>query len=77
MSDVQRTDYIAGYFDPAELVANYQCGHCKSSTELATGDHGGMRLVISHDAGCPVLNGVLSVLPDAQRAASAPDAFRL
>lgn len=61
MSDVQRTDYIAGYFDPAELAANYQCGHCTSDTEITTGDHGGLRLV----------------LPDAQRAASAPDAFRL
>ena len=77
MSDVQRTDYIAGYFNPAELAANYQCGHCTSHTEVTTGDHGGLRLVIQHDSGCPVLNGILSVLPDAQRAASAPDAIRL
>lgn len=77
MSTPARTDYIAGYFDPAELAANYKCGHCDSDTEVTTGDHGGLRLVIHHDSGCPVLNGVLSVLPDAQRAASAPDAIRL
>ncbi|MGW3134391.1 hypothetical protein [Streptomyces sp. NPDC001139] len=77
MSTPERTDYVAGYFNPAELAQNYRCSHCRSTTEVTTGEHGGLRLVISHDPGCPVLNGVLSVLPDAQRAASAPDAIQL
>jgi hypothetical protein len=75
VSSPQRSDYIAGYFDPADLAANYQCGHCNSDTELGTDDRGGPRLVIRHDSGCPVLTGVLSALPDALRAV-VPDTFR-
>lgn len=71
-----RTDYVIGYFDPADLAANYQCGHCLSETALGTDlDTGGPRLEIRHDDGCPVLTGVLSALPDAVRAAI-PDTFR-
>ncbi|MFF7763120.1 hypothetical protein [Streptomyces griseorubiginosus] len=76
MPATYRTDYVIGDIDPANLAANYHCGHCHSETALGTDpDTGGPRLEIRHDDGCPVLTGVLSVLPDAVRAV-VPDTFR-
>jgi hypothetical protein len=76
MSTPQRSDYVIGDFDPADLAANYQCGHCNSDTEVGLDDFGGPRLVIHHDPGCPVLSGALSAMPDALRAAT-PDEEQL
>ncbi|MFJ9217880.1 hypothetical protein ACIRJL_17210 [Streptomyces sp. NPDC102383] len=74
-----RTDTIVGA--PALLaafLANYQCGHCNSETNLRPDRYGNPHLFISHDDGCPVLTGALSAAPDAARAAAGPipDTFR-
>ncbi|MFF3461006.1 hypothetical protein ACWCQN_39905 [Streptomyces sp. NPDC001984] len=73
----KRTDYLIGDLNPTAIAANYQCGHCNSTTELRT-INGLVRVAIHHDDGCPVLNGVLSSAPDALRAlvGSIPDTFR-
>lgn len=58
------------------LAANYRCGHCNSEpTKLTPDEHGMWHLAIPHDAGCPVLTGAISALPDAIRA-TIPDTFR-
>ncbi|WP_327169206.1 hypothetical protein [Streptomyces subrutilus] len=52
-----------------QLVARYRCSHCNSETEPWTDHHGHLHLNIRHDAGCPVLDGALSSIPDTLRAA--------
>lgn len=54
------------------FLANYQCGHCNSETEVAQDQHGIVHLITRHDDGCPVLNGVISSAPDVARAAAGP-----
>lgn len=73
-----RTDWLVGQINAEAIAAAYQCGHCKSTTELRT-TNGIVRVAIHHDDGCPVLTGVLSSAPDALRAVAAgtvPDTFR-
>ncbi|MFD5105717.1 hypothetical protein [Streptomyces cinereoruber] len=60
-----RTSIAAGTTTAiATLIANYQCGHCISTTELINDAH----LLIHHDDHCPVLTGTLSATPDVLRA---------
>ncbi|WP_327662448.1 MULTISPECIES: hypothetical protein [unclassified Streptomyces] len=73
----ERTDTIIG--TPAlvaAFLANYQCGHCNSETELRHDQYGNPHLITSHDDGCPVLTGALSSAPDVARAATIPNTFR-
>ncbi|MFD5506990.1 hypothetical protein ACFWIB_04335 [Streptomyces sp. NPDC127051] len=53
----------------AAIVANYSCGHCSSETKPWTDRHGQLHINVHHDDGCPVLEGALSAVPDAFRAA--------
>ncbi|WP_326614959.1 hypothetical protein OHA57_04615 [Streptomyces anulatus] len=57
---------------PAELLEfarTYTCGHCSGDTmRLAKEDDGVWHGYFSHDAGCPVVNGVISSIPDSVRA---------
>lgn len=67
------TDVVAGTTTAiTRLIAQYKCGHCNSETEPWTDSHGHLHLNICHDAGCPVLEGTLSSLPDTFRAATTP-----
>lgn len=67
------TTYAAGPTDLIALItANYHCGHCNSTTEAWTDQHGNPHLNIHHDDGCPVLDGTLSAAPDVARAAQPP-----
>lgn len=75
----ERTDTIIS--TPAHiaaLLANYQCGHCNSTTEIRHDQHGNPTMVTHHDDGCPVLTGALPSAPDVVRAAlgAIPDTFR-
>ncbi|MFC8866382.1 hypothetical protein ACFUAC_01670 [Streptomyces sp. NPDC057148] len=77
--EITRTDTIVGTPEHvAAFLANYQCGHCNSETEIRTDQNGITHLVTHHDDGCPVLVGALSSAPDVARAASKaiPDTFR-
>jgi hypothetical protein len=74
-----RTDTIVGTPEHlAAFLANYQCGHCNSETEIRHDQHGNPHLITHHDDGCPVLTGTLSSAPDVARAAAGavPDTFR-
>lgn len=67
------TNLIAGPTAAIDkLIATYQCGHCISEIEPWTDHHGTLHLNIHHDAGCPVLEGTLSAIPDTIRAATTP-----
>ena len=57
---------------PSEIVQaladEYRCGHCHSETRATKDENGIHHMWISHDDGCPVLNGAVSPMPDTLRA---------
>lgn len=60
----------------AALVTNYQCGSCGGEINTLAITNGLVHASITHEPGCPVLNGHVSSTGDLARAAGVPDTFR-